>query len=145
MITTDEESSLSFQGLGSIFRSKLPWMNTPSKWLPTPCNASQHWKCQWPTPSIFLTTVDLCTLAFQNGLYVCIWGLGLPVTQSGPYISVRQICETPSVKKCADINFIPIVFCSQFCFPSEFLNTCMHVGFLIFYGISGGILFWALV
>ena len=89
--------------------------------------------------------MDLCTLAFQNGLYVFIWGLGLPVTLSGPYMSVRQIRETPSVKKCVDIKFIPIFFCSQFCFPSEFLNTSMHVGFLIFYGISRGIFFWALV
>ena len=145
MITTYEESSLSFQGLGSIFRRKLPWMNTPSKWLPTPCNASQHWKCQWPTPSIFLTTVDLCTLAFQNGLYVFIWGLGLPVTLSGPYISVRQICETPSVKQCVDIKFIPIFSVHNFVFHPSFINTSMHVGFLIFYGISRGIFFWALV
>ena len=76
VITTDEESSLSCQNLGSIFWSKLWWMNTPSSDSPPPCNASQHWTCQWLTPSIFFSTawtVELWTLEFQNCLYAFLW------------------------------------------------------------------------
>ena len=81
MVTTDEESSLSFQNLGRILWGKLHawWMNTPSSGSLPPCHASHHWICQCLTPNIFFfATVTLWTLAFRNCPYAFIWGFVTP-------------------------------------------------------------------
>ena len=89
MGTTDDENSLSFQCLGSIFWGQTKcWMNTPAIGSPPSCNVSPHWACQYATPSNFPATVALWTLAFHNCLCL-LMGFGfdcgsLSVTLSDP-------------------------------------------------------------
>ena len=87
IVTTYEESSLSFLSLGSIFWGNYMY----DGWIhlqvaPPPCNASHHGLCQWLTPSIFFfATVALWTLVFQNCPNTFIWWF---VTLVDPYIRV---------------------------------------------------------
>ena len=92
MGTTDDENSLSFQCLGSIFWGQTKcWMNTPSSGSTPSCNVSPHWAGQYAIPVTF-PQQWLCEHWHFIIVSAFLWGLVLIVAVYRSHCLTHKKC-----------------------------------------------------